>query len=93
MASTAGVAFTTASLISSYILLATGTAQGGGHVLSGAELLGVYTAVLVLLGLINTLTVKIFDIINEISGEWFAWLVPGCSMHAPSGLFIASSTC
>jgi hypothetical protein len=68
--STAGVAYTSAVLIGNFVTLATGGQAGAdaGVVISQKALLGIYAAVLVCLGLINTVTVRALGIVGEISG-------------------------
>eukprot|EP00878_Enallax_costatus_P015926 GHUV01016695.1.p1 GENE.GHUV01016695.1~~GHUV01016695.1.p1 ORF type:complete len:206 (+),score=55.37 GHUV01016695.1:226-843(+) len=69
--STAGVAYTSAILIRDYVSLATGGNAGAsaGVVLDNAALLGLYAGVLLLLGLVNTVTVRALGVVGEISSE------------------------
>jgi hypothetical protein len=71
LGSSAGVAYTTAWLITDFIKLGTGGAAGAaaGVAISQAGLLGVYAAVLILIGLINTVTVRALGVVGEISSE------------------------
>jgi hypothetical protein len=58
-------------LIANFITLATGGEAGAttGLAISQPGLLGIYAGVLVLLGLVNTVTVRALGIVGEISGE------------------------
>ncbi|KAF6254993.1 amino acid/polyamine transporter I [Scenedesmus sp. NREL 46B-D3] len=78
LGSSAGVAYTTAWLITDFIKLGTGGAAGAaaGVAISQAGLLGVYAAVLVLIGTINTVTVRALGVVGEVS-IW--WHVIGCT--------------
>jgi hypothetical protein len=60
-----------AVLIGNFITLATGGQAGAvaGAVISQKALLGIYAAVLICLGLINTVTVRALGIVGEISGQ------------------------
>jgi hypothetical protein len=64
------VAYTSAVLIGNFITLATGGHAGAeaGAAISQQALLGIYAAVLICLGLINTVTVRALGIVGEISG-------------------------
>lgn len=70
VACTAGVAYTTAILVADFVLLATGTAQGGGYVSSQKILLAIYGGVLVFIGLINTFFVRFLGAVGNISVWW-----------------------
>ncbi|WIA39719.1 hypothetical protein OEZ86_005781 [Tetradesmus obliquus] len=78
LGSSAGVAYTTAWLITDFIRLGTGGAAGAaaGVAISQPMLLAVYAAVLILIGLINTVTVRALGVVGEIS-IW--WHVIGCT--------------
>eukprot|EP00882_Tetradesmus_deserticola_P013575 GHRQ01014412.1.p1 GENE.GHRQ01014412.1~~GHRQ01014412.1.p1 ORF type:complete len:268 (+),score=64.74 GHRQ01014412.1:932-1735(+) len=69
LGSSAGVAYTTAWLITDFIRLGSGGAAGAaaGLAVSQAGQLGVYAAVLVVIGLVNTLTVRALGLVGEIS--------------------------
>lgn len=57
-------------LIGNFVTLATGGHAGhaAGVVISQPALLGIYAAVLILLGLVNTVTVRALGVVGEISG-------------------------
>lgn len=69
IAASAGVAYTSAMLIGDFIFLCTGGSQGGGFVSDQPLKLAWYAAVLLVLGLVNTLTVRALGIVGEVSGE------------------------
>jgi hypothetical protein len=56
-------------LIGDFIFLCTGGAQGGGFASDQPLKLAWYAAVLLVLGLVNTLTVRALGIVGEVSGE------------------------
>lgn len=61
---------TPAVLIGNFVTLATGGHAGhaAGVAISQPALLGIYAAVLILLGLVNTVTVRALGVVGEISG-------------------------
>ncbi|KAF8058897.1 NAD kinase 3 [Scenedesmus sp. PABB004] len=76
--SSAGVAYTSALLIGDFIKAGSGGSAGApaGVVLSQPALLGLYAAVLILIGLVNTVTVRALGVVGEIS-IWFHLI--GCT--------------
>ena len=68
VAATAGVAYTSSMLIADFVFLCTGGAHGGGFASDLPLKYAWYAGVLVVLGLINTLTVKALGIMGEVSG-------------------------
>ena len=67
--STAGVTYTTAVIVAQYALLATGGAGNGGAALDQRGIVGVYIGVEIFIGLLNTFSVRLLDVIGEVSGE------------------------
>jgi hypothetical protein len=72
-----------AVLIGNFVTLATGGHSGhaAGVAISQPALLGIYAAVLILLGLVNTVTVRALGVVGEISGKGFPAVV-GSAMVA-----------
>lgn len=67
---TAGVEFSLASFIASVIQMCTGADNGSAIILTNTQLLALYAAVLVVHGLINSMSVDLLGWINSISAWW-----------------------
>ncbi|KAI8466411.1 MAG: amino acid/polyamine transporter I [Monoraphidium minutum] len=67
---TAGVTYTSAIIIAQYVLLGRGGAGGGGTPLTQYEIVYIYIGVEILIGLLNTFSVRLLDAVGEIS-VWF----------------------
>lgn len=59
-----------AILISQYVLLGTGGAGAGGVALEQRTIVGIYIGVEIVLGLVNTFSVRLLDLVGEIS-VWY----------------------
>ncbi|MEW5314876.1 MAG: hypothetical protein WDW38_006339 [Sanguina aurantia] len=67
---TAGVEFSLASFIASVIQMCSGADDGGAIILTNTQLLALYAAVLVVHGLINSMSVDLLGWINSVSAWW-----------------------
>jgi amino acid transporter len=81
IACSAGVAYTIALLVADFVLLATGTAAGGGRIFSQKMLLIIYAGVLVLMGIINTVAGK-HQLHTSHSTSLNCTFLPQCSVHS-----------
>lgn len=68
--STAGVTYTTAIIVSQYVLLGSGGATNGGTALTQWQIVLIYIAVEIFIGLLNTFSNRLLDAVAEIS-VWF----------------------
>ncbi|GJN16761.1 hypothetical protein PR202_gb03782 [Eleusine coracana subsp. coracana] len=94
-ACTASVDFSLAQLIQVMILLGTGGANGGGYVASKYVVLAIYSAILVVHGLINSLPIQWLSWFGQIGAFWnvagvFALviLIPAVAKERQSAEFI-----
>lgn len=70
LAITAGVSFTCTTFIGAFISIASGGANNGGIVLDTKQMLGVYAGLLVLWGILNSISVKLSGYMADVSVWW-----------------------
>jgi len=92
-ACTTSVDFSLAQLIQVMILLSTGGANGGGYLASKYVVLAIYTAILIVHGLINSLPIQWLSWFGQLGAFWNVagrMIHPIVSMYC--GIYIRSTT-
>jgi hypothetical protein len=80
LGATSGVAYTAAIVIANYVQVGTGGQAGAsaGLLISQPAMLGIYAAVLLLIGVVNTVTVRALGVVGEISGAVTCTVLVAC---------------